>query len=347
MFQLTERTDGEQDPSLRVLGLALVALGVLGLAPALFVGCTSGGRGDDDSTAGDDDTVLDDDDAVPNDDDDTGPADDDSADDDDTSGSQSTGPCNGHIELCDRPFDEVALPATHNSMSNEAAGWVLPNQSFGITRQLNDGIRGLMLDTHYWNDDLYLCHGHCTLGSQLLVDGLTEIREFMQANPREVLVIIFEDGISAADTASAFAATGLEPLVHVQPEGAAWPTLEEMIAAGRTLVVTAESGAPPPLWYYHAWDLYFDTPYQFLSVGDFNCDVNRGQANNDLFLINHWLGPVSLSSNAATANVWSVLSQRAEQCRATHQRIPNLLAVDFYEYGDLFAVVDSLNGLWP
>ena len=25
--------------------------------------------------------------------------------------------CNGSIELCDRPFNEVALAATHNSMS--------------------------------------------------------------------------------------------------------------------------------------------------------------------------------------------------------------------------------------
>ena len=55
--------------------------------------------------------------------------------------------CNGHEELCERPYDQVSYAMTHNAMSNAAAGWVLPNQSFGITRQLQDGIRGLMLDT--------------------------------------------------------------------------------------------------------------------------------------------------------------------------------------------------------
>ncbi len=306
----------------------------------LFLGCGSGSR-DDESLANDDDSVANDDDTSFNDDD-TSPQDD-----DDSAVTPPAGPCNGHVELCDRPFDQVALPGTHNSMSNAAAGWLFPNQGFGITRQLQDGIRGLMLDTHYWNDDLYLCHSSCHLGSQLLVDGLAEIRDFLEANPREVLVIIFQDGISAEDTASAFSSAGLEPFVHGQLKGEAWPTLGQMIDLGRRLVVTAESAAPPPPWYHHAWDLYFDTPYQFFSVGDFSCDVNRGQDDNDLFLINHWLGPISSVSNAETANAWAVLNQRAEDCRGVHQRIPNLLAVDFYEYGALFEVVDSLNGVGP
>jgi hypothetical protein len=118
-----------------------------------------------------------------------------------------------------------------------------------------------------------------------------------------------------------------------------------MIDLGRRLVVTAESEAPPPPWYHHAWDFYFDTPYQFLSVAEFSCEVNRGQSENDLFLVNHWLGLVSSLSNAQTANAWDVLIQRAEDCRDVYQRIPNLLAVDFYEQGELFQVVDSLNGV--
>ena len=58
--------------------------------------------------------------------------------------------CNGYVELCDMRIDEVAFPATHNSMSAAAeAGWFLPNQRYGIGRQLDDGIRGLLIDTHY------------------------------------------------------------------------------------------------------------------------------------------------------------------------------------------------------
>jgi len=286
----------------------------------------SGFAGDDDSAAGDDD--------------------DSAAGDDDDATAPPSEPCNGHVELCQRPFNEVALPATHNSMSNAADNWWVPNQSFGIARQLEDGVRGLLLDTFYWNDDLYLCHSNCLLGSTLLADGLGEIVSFMEQNPREVLVLLFQDGITAADTATAFVTSGLAPFVHTQYEGEPWPTLAEMIESGRKVVVSAETEGPPPSWYHHAWDLFFDTPYDFWSVAGFSCDLNRGQAGNDLFLVNHWIStPSSSAQNADAANAYSVLSQRVEDCRAEHQQVPNLVAVDFYDRGDLFRVIDELNGV--
>jgi len=310
------------------------------LAVLLLAGCQRGPRGDDDSAPpGDDDVTGDDDDAG---DDDSG-----SADDDDATAPPSA-PCNGHVDLCLRPFDEVALPATHNSMSNAADSWWVPNQSVGINQQLADGIRGLLLDTFYWNDDLYLCHADCNLGNTLLADALDGIVAFLEANPREVLVLLLQDGVSAEHTAAAFVTSGLAPYVHTQYPGEPWPTLAEMIASGGRVVVTAEAEGPPPSWYHHAWDLYSDTPYDFFSVGSFNCDLNRGQADNDLFLVNHWVSnPLSSGPNAETANAYSVLSQRVSQCRSERGQIPNLVAVDFYDRGDLFQVVDELNGVVP
>ena len=57
--------------------------------------------------------------------------------------------CNGSAALCDRALDEVALPATHNSMSAPLPGWFSSEQERPIGGQLEDGIRGLLLDTHY------------------------------------------------------------------------------------------------------------------------------------------------------------------------------------------------------
>ena len=57
--------------------------------------------------------------------------------------------CNGHEELCDRPLAQVALPATHNSMSAPLPGWYSAEQDAPIATQLHDGIRGLLIDTHY------------------------------------------------------------------------------------------------------------------------------------------------------------------------------------------------------
>ena len=57
--------------------------------------------------------------------------------------------CNGHAALCARRLDEVVLPATHNSMSAPLPGWYSAEQERPIGGQLDDGIRGLLLDTHY------------------------------------------------------------------------------------------------------------------------------------------------------------------------------------------------------
>src|SRR4051794_22178379 len=91
--------------------------------------------------------------------------------------------CNGHQELCGRSVADVAFPTTHNAFSSSehfTSGF--SNQNRDIAQQLDDGIRGLMLDT-YWHKPLFksaraaLCHGNCTAGGYLdLVPELAKIR---------------------------------------------------------------------------------------------------------------------------------------------------------------------------
>jgi hypothetical protein len=58
--------------------------------------------------------------------------------------------CNGSEELCDRPLDEVAVPATHNAMSAVTnQDWLFGQQDAGFVDQLQDGVRGLLIDAHY------------------------------------------------------------------------------------------------------------------------------------------------------------------------------------------------------
>ena len=61
----------------------------------------------------------------------------------------TAGACNGHDGLCERPFNEVTLAATHNAMSVPLPGWYSAEQDRPIPDQLSDGIRGLLIDTHY------------------------------------------------------------------------------------------------------------------------------------------------------------------------------------------------------
>jgi hypothetical protein len=57
--------------------------------------------------------------------------------------------CNGSTQLCGRQLDHVVLPATHNSMSVPLRGWYSAEQEAPIATQLAEGIRGLLIDTHY------------------------------------------------------------------------------------------------------------------------------------------------------------------------------------------------------
>ncbi|HEY5142222.1 MAG TPA: hypothetical protein VII98_01855 [Solirubrobacteraceae bacterium] len=59
-------------------------------------------------------------------------------------------PCNGATALCGVRLNDVVFPGTHNSYAaSDEPGWLFPNQRFGIARQLDDGIRALLIDVHF------------------------------------------------------------------------------------------------------------------------------------------------------------------------------------------------------
>jgi hypothetical protein len=254
--------------------------------------------------------------------------------------------CNGHVELCDRPYPEVVFPGTHNSMSNADDGWGVPNQTHNLRRQLSDGIRVFLLDVYEEEEEVLLCHAFCIIGSRPLREAMEEFADFLEQNPREVVSIKFEDYISADRLAGVLREAGLERWVYTHDADAGWPTLGAMIEADTRLVVTAQNEGPPPAWLHNVWDLAWDTPFSFASTDEFNCRWNRGDRSNDILLINHWvLSPLAMPSNAVRANARTMLESRVETCRAQWDRLPTWIAVDFYEIGDIFAVVDALNGV--
>ena len=257
--------------------------------------------------------------------------------------------CNGHESLCDRPLDQVALPSTHNAMSNSDEGWLAPNQRFAPARQLEDGVRGMLLDTYWWNDQAHLCHSICEAGATPLIDVFAEFQVFFRDNPNDVLVLVFQNAIDADTLDAVMVEAGIDGLRYAHPPGTPWPTLAELTDAGTPLVVTVERpGDDDPAWHHDFYAIGFDTPYSFRSADEFSCEVLRGQAGNDVFLLNHWLStPLPTRDGATEVNTAAVLGARARECAAVHGRLPNLVAVDHYDVGDLFAVVEDLNGIAP
>ena len=121
-----------------------------------------------------------------------------------------------------------------------------------------------------------------------------------------------------------------------------------MVAADQRLVVMLEEGAGgvSAPWMVNGFDYTQDTPYTFPSVDDFSCDHNRGPDDASLLLLNHWLANfTSLVTDAESVNRRDVLLGRAEQCADERGQIPNFVAVNYVDRGDLYDVVDALNGV--
>jgi hypothetical protein len=253
-------------------------------------------------------------------------------------------PCNGRVELCDLRFDQVAYATSHNAMSNRAARWVAPNQEAGITAQLELGVRALMLDTYDFNGQSMLCHGACSLGRQPLVEGLGEVKAFLDAHPREVVSIIFESYLDASKTEAAFDAAGLLPMLYSQPVGQPFETLGALVASNRRLFVVTDSGGGGFDGYQDVWSLSWETDFSNATMEDFSCAPNRGTPGNPLFILNRFLtNPVAYRDLATQANANPAFLAFAEQCWDEGGQIPNFVTVDFVDEGGLMEVVDALN----
>jgi hypothetical protein len=204
---------------------------------------------------------------------------------------------------------------------------------------------------------MYLCHSFCELGATPLESVLRDIRTFLVANPGAVLVVINQDYVTPEDFVGAVRDADLEPFVYDGPVGHHWQTLREMTDSGKRVVFLAENHAGAAPWYHLAYkSITEETPYSFTKVSQLtdpdelpkSCEPNRGPAEGaPVFLINHWIttDPVPLPSNAAKVNAYAPLLARAKECRKVRRHKPNLVAVNFYREGDVFRVVDTLNGL--
>ena len=321
-----------------------------------------------------------------------------------TTAAPADGPCNGHEELCDRRFDQVVLPATHNSMSVPLPGWYASEQEAPIADQLAGGVRGLLVDTHYADRlsngrlrtffgskeellariqqdgvspdavdaaerirerlgfrgkgkrGMYLCHSFCELGGTPLGSVLDDIHDFLVSNPGEVLVVINQDYLTPKDFVAAVNDAGLRNLVYRGPTTGKWPTLREMIDDDQRVVFLAENHAGAAPWYQLAYKrITEETPYNFPKVAALtdpakvaaSCEPNRGPDRAPLFLINHWIStdPTPRPSDATKVNAYDPLLRRARECQRIRGHLPNLLAINFYREGDVFKVVDTLNGV--
>jgi hypothetical protein len=194
---------------------------------------------------------------------------------------------------------------------------------------------------------VYLCHGFCELGATPARDELSDIRDFLMANPGEVLVISIEDQVTPQATEEVFRESGLLDLVWTDSI-APTPTLGEMVERNRRVIVFGEEDVGEVPWYHQQFDFVketdFDIPTAKGLLAPSSCAINRGKQANPLVLLNHWVAQTPpRASVARRVNGAQQIAARARECESDLKGRPGLLAVDLWREGDVVAAAAALN----
>ena len=172
---------------------------------------------------------------------------------------------------------------------------------------------------------------------------------YMDAHPNEVLTFICQCDVAPADFGKIIESHAIYKYVHSQPKDKPWPKLKDMIASGKRLVFLNDRTDGTQDWYHYQYDYCCENPYSNKKVKAYNCDMKpAADLTKSLYIFNHFItGSIARRSKNRKANSYAVLMPRVKQCMENYGKKVNFLTVDWYHWGDLFRVVDELNGIEP
>lgn len=273
----------------------------------------------------------------------------------------NTQPCNNYVDLCSRKFSNITQVGCHNSP------FVRPgnsgsNQELPVKTQLDDGVRFLQAQMQWpANSSVpHFCHTTCDLlDAGPITDWLSQVTEWVDAHPYDVVTILLENGNYSDPSLYVpfIQQTGILKYTFVPtvfPMGLEdWPTLENMIIHGNRVVMfldyKANQTAYP--WLMDEFSQMWETPFDPVDR-TFPCTVQRPPdlsteaAEDRLYLMNHNLNAefnvfnlellvpaVSLLNQTNAAEGYGSVGLAANNCRTDWGRAPNVLNVDYYNYG--------------
>lgn len=271
-------------------------------------------------------------------------------------------PCNTWEELCNVAYDKVSFPVAHAAMANTASFWDFPAQRKPLRTQLDDSIRGLMLEVHLDEGELALCFHDCSEGRGDLLPELRHVREFLDDNPREVVTLLVDNRAPPGEFAAVASAAGLDAYLFSDEVIAGWPTLGELVEDGTRLVVFLQDAFGAPRGYRDLHASIASTGAKFGRARDLDCEIAEGDETASMLLVQHVLvlldgvsdaggaggvGALGRPSEALaeTVNREPFLSERLTLCAASFGRNPTFVAVDFYDSSDVIGATQRLGGL--
>lgn len=192
---------------------------------------------------------------------------------------------------------------------------------------------------------IWLCHTVCELGATAMSDTLADFRDFLDRNPGEVLILFIEPYVPPAEIEKAFVDAGVDRYLAELDRSAPLPTLGELVRTDRRLIVFTERDADGTVpWYLDGFSFVQDTPLGATRVQDLSCDLNRGDADSPMLMLNHWADvfPPRREANAEFHSKPKVVD-RAHECARERGLPVSLIATDHYDDGKFIEAVQKLN----
>mmetsp|Transcript_9450 Transcript_9450/g.28195 ORF Transcript_9450/g.28195 Transcript_9450/m.28195 type:complete len:403 (+) Transcript_9450:171-1379(+) len=274
--------------------------------------------------------------------------------------------CNGLEGLCDLRVNEILYATLHNGMATFEDGFLFgPNHKYQLEGALEAGYRGLNLDICNCGGEVIFCHGICALGPREITDVMRSVNEFLDENPTEVIVFVYQVDNDAGQDVDLnqfydqlLLVDGFLNKLYVHPgAGVPWPTLGQLTDPEfNKRVVMFHYGGPncnldPPacpdglhLYYNYGSDNY----WEHLNVASIenrlnSCELTINGINRKDFVgLNNFVSPPSQTS-AEKVNAYSSAMDYVDTCTELLSTDINFLLVDFWSVGDVPRVTQDHN----
>lgn len=277
------------------------------------------------------------------------------------------------LDSRNKPFNEYSWVTTHNSYEKI-------NQNLKeIPAQLQDGVRGFMLDLYVETFDprpeqrIKVCHKQLACYGPLSAQLKNEFLPFLQKNPQEVVTLFLETYVERQhlqevfDTLPGLADVSFDP-ANFAPDQ--WPTIAQMAARNnRLILLTDKRGVTGDYWVkgkkitvlfdqdwivQNRWDTLGNVASSIESTHDWSCPTrwgnlplntekvatSTGKQWKRLFLMNQFHpGTSTVFDSASYDNNLTYLKRREDNCAVT----PNYVGINNYRSGETHRYTAALN----
>lgn len=274
---------------------------------------------------------------------------------------------NGMMLDGQKRYHEVTFLTSHNSYASKAYGYRYAQQSLSLSKQLELGVRGLMLDTYYdeKRSEVIVCHGKRFTSfikkdkPESFVESLHEIKQFMDHDPKAIITIFLENYVTDLSLLdkdiekSGLDNYTLKPKDWLASEHQGWPTLNWMVEHNKRLVIFNSNGESKYL--FNQWQEVIENQYGTLRIKAASRERKESRAQGArkryLYLLNlipslkydfgDSFKPVNQQLlKELIRNTYDHGLGKSEICKGI---LPNFINVDFIEQGNPLELVNNIN----